>query len=62
MQCADWLNSYFGRVCDVANAVMDGVDCVMLSSETSCGQFPIEAVELMRETTIEVSYICELFV
>jgi pyruvate kinase len=42
------------RVCDVANAVMDGFDCVMLSSETSFGQFPIEAVELMRETTIEV--------
>jgi pyruvate kinase len=42
------------EVSDIANAIIDGTDAIMLSEETTLGDFPLEAVEMMTKVALRV--------
>ncbi|MDR1296289.1 MAG: pyruvate kinase [Deltaproteobacteria bacterium] len=52
------------EVTDVANAVLDGTDAVMLSDETAAGQFPVESVQMLDKVAkrVEPSIDSSLFI
>ncbi len=52
------------EVTDIANAIVDGTDAIMLSDETAVGDYPVEAVKVMTKVAKEVEsdpYLAEQY-
>ncbi len=47
------------EVSDIANAVLDGTDAVMLSDETAVGSHPKDAVKVLKETILQTQHLCK---
>jgi pyruvate kinase len=45
------------EVADVANAILDGTDAVMLSQETAVGAYPVQAIEMMAAVAVQAESI-----
>ena len=41
------------EVSDIANAIFDGVDCLMVTGETAMGNYPVEVIKTLQQVILE---------